>query len=59
MKIFEEIGKQYISSAVKKSKYGWPPVCIGLVFQPERPAADTSTKCQELKSFSTTEQIKE
>lgn len=59
MKIFEEIGKQYISSAVKKRKYGWPPVCIGLVFQPERPAADTSTKCQELKSFSTTEQIKE
>lgn len=59
MKTFEEIGKQYISSAVKKSKYGWPPVCIGLVFQPERPAADTSTKCQELKSFSTNEQIKE
>ena len=59
MKTFEEIGKQYISSAVRKCKYGWPPVCMGIVFQPERPAADTSTKCQELKSFSTTEQIKE
>ena len=59
MKVFEEIGKQYISSAVKKSKYGWPPVCVGIFSQPERPVADTCAKCQELKPFSSVGQAKE
>lgn len=59
MKTFEEIGKQYISSAVRKCKYGWPPVCMGIVFQPERPVSDTCTKCQELKPFSSIEQAEE
>lgn len=59
MKVFEEIGRQYITSAVKKSKYGWPPLCTGIIFQPERPVTDTCTKCQELKSFSSVDQTKE
>lgn len=52
MKVFEQIGKQYISSAVKKSKYGWPPVCVGIIYQPERPVSNTRTKCVEVKHLS-------
>lgn len=59
MKIFDEIGKQYISSAIKKSKYGWPPVCVGIFSQPERPVSDSCSKCRELKSISSADQTKE
>ena len=38
MKFIEKTAKIFISNAVKREVDGWPPLCLGMLYQPKRPA---------------------
>ena len=38
MKKLESLGKKTVNQLIKTAKYGWPPDCVGYIYQPERPA---------------------
>ena len=40
MKLAEKLGAKVISDWTTDSEYGWPPDCMGLIYQPERPVTD-------------------
>lgn len=42
MKTIEKYAAKIIRGLVSSEEFGWPPVCNGLIYQPERPIADTS-----------------
>lgn len=37
MKTKESIGKKLVSDMIEDIMYGWPPDCVGILYQPERP----------------------
>lgn len=37
MKAKERIMSVFIRSVIKAETFPWPPVCIGVIYQPERP----------------------
>lgn len=37
MKKLERMVKKAVTSMIDIEIYGWPPVCIGMIYQPERP----------------------
>lgn len=37
MKKLERMVKKAVASIIDIEIYGWPPVCIGMIYQPERP----------------------
>lgn len=37
MKKLEEMASKAVATLVDLEIYGWPPVCIGMIYQPERP----------------------
>ena len=37
MKLIEKVAQKVMRDIVVKEKYGWPPACIGILYQPERP----------------------
>lgn len=37
MKKLEKMFKKAVVSMIDIEIYGWPPVCIGMLYQPERP----------------------
>ena len=39
MKARERIMSVFIRSVIKAETFPWPPVCIGVCYQPERPVA--------------------
>lgn len=40
MKKLEIIIAKAVNSMINIEAYGWPPVCIGMIYQPERPVAE-------------------
>jgi hypothetical protein len=42
MNKLEKMGAKIISHITADSEFGWPPTCGGLIYQPERPVAETS-----------------
>lgn len=38
MNKLEKIGAKIISQITIDSEFGWPPDCLGFIYQPERPA---------------------
>ena len=38
MNYLESIGKKILSDIIIIEQFGWPPVCTGSMYQPERPA---------------------
>lgn len=38
MKKLESLGKKTVNQLIETAKYGWPPDCVGYIYQPERPA---------------------
>ena len=38
MNKLEKLGAKIISQLTIDSEYGWPPDCVGFIYQPERPA---------------------
>ena len=41
MKKLEEFLKKKVNSAIDKDEDSWPPVCLGIFHQPERPEKTT------------------
>jgi cyclic lactone autoinducer peptide len=41
MKASEKLASKAIRRITSGSEYGWPPVCMGLFYQPERPVSAT------------------
>lgn len=37
MKKFEKMAAKAVNSIIDIETYGWPPVCFGVFYQPERP----------------------
>ena len=37
MQKLERVVKKAVTSMIDIEIYGWPPVCIGMIYQPERP----------------------
>ena len=37
MNKFEKMGAKIISQITNGSEFGWPPDCMGFIYQPERP----------------------
>lgn len=51
MKKIESIAKEILSYMIDLERYGWPPSCTGIVYQPERPyAIKQQTDNKSLKS---------
>lgn len=44
MKTLEALGAQIIARITIDSRYGWPPECTGILYQPERPQEYTSAQ---------------
>ena len=44
MKFIEKTAKIFISNAVKREVDGWPPLCLGRLYQPKRPAPARATQ---------------
>ena len=42
MNKLEKMGAKIISQLTINSEFGWPPDRSGLIYQPERPVAETS-----------------
>lgn len=53
MNTFKKLGKKIISEMTTNCEYGWPPDCVGFVYQPERPVntyvKDDSDKDDKIK----------
>lgn len=52
MNYVEKLGKKIISQLTIGSKLGWPPDCMGFVYQPERPvqcSPDQDTSRQRMQ----------
>lgn len=47
MKKIEETCKQLLNDAVIGARDGWPPVCMGIFYQPERPEMTEAQKTEE------------
>lgn len=51
MKKIESIAKEILLYMIDLERYGWPPSCTGIVYQPERPyAIKQQTDNKSLKS---------
>lgn len=37
MNCLDKIGKKVLSNIISLEQVGWPPGCVGLLYQPERP----------------------
>ena len=37
MKKLEKMASKVVASLIDNETYEWPPVCIGMLYQPERP----------------------
>lgn len=37
MKKVESLGGKTVNRLIETAKYGWPPDCVGYIYQPERP----------------------
>lgn len=55
MKPIEKIVSKTIHGIVSQEMMGWPPVCWGVFYQPERPKAETPAKQNENTSESEAE----
>lgn len=42
MNKLEKLGSKIVSQMVDRSQYGWPPCCVGILYQPSRPNAVSS-----------------
>ena len=42
MNKLEKMGAKIISQITVNNRYGWPPDCLGFIYQPERPVVETS-----------------
>lgn len=40
MKLLNNIGKEILNRAIVLERFGWPPSCLGGVYQPERPVCN-------------------
>ena len=40
MKLLNNIGKEILNRAIVLERFGWPPSCMGGVYQPERPVCN-------------------
>lgn len=39
MKVFEKLAASYVKNITSQDPSTWPPICMGISFQPERPSA--------------------
>lgn len=44
MKKIEQVGKKIVTQMTLDSRFGWPPECLGLFYQPERPVDKSATE---------------
>lgn len=47
MNSIEKIAKKVALDVTELERLGWPPACVGLLYQPERPASATTTISNE------------
>ena len=52
MKKVKEIGSRALSQMIDITRLGWPPDCMGYLYQPERPMTKNSLKGESEKSDS-------
>lgn len=45
MKKMEAVLKAVVNASIGKERDGWPPVCVGIFHQPERP--ESAPGCKE------------
>ena len=50
MKRLEKLVKKTVTSMIDIEIYGWPPVCIGMIYQPERPKKRPEQRVRSIKS---------
>ncbi len=49
MKKIEKAAAKIINKVIDIETYGWPPVCIGAMYQPARPNIKPGKKMKETK----------
>ncbi len=47
MKVAEKIAANVVKKIVVREQAEWPPVCSGLIHQPERPIVDNSESMEK------------
>lgn len=47
MKALEKIASKMVQGITITDEYGWPPVCGGLFYQPERPVVNIANNSSE------------
>ena len=50
MKGVKQLASDIISQWTEEVMYGWPPVCVGAIYQPERPVAMTKDALDDTES---------
>lgn len=40
MNHLENAGKKLLSEFIIRERFGWPPTCAGIIYQPERPVCE-------------------
>lgn len=55
MKAIDKLLSKAIQGITIKAEYGWPPVCCGSIYQPERPVVEVTAEPVEKVSESKAE----
>lgn len=59
MNKLEKMGAKIISQITIDSEFGWPPDCLGLIYQPERPTCSSNYNGTNLSNMSEQNEKKE
>lgn len=49
MKKIEKAIAKTINTVINLETFGWPPVCAGIMYQPERPKADPRKQSEDIQ----------
>lgn len=49
MKRLEKAAAKAVNTVINIETYGWPPVCMGSIYQPSRPQGKRERKEKEIK----------
>lgn len=55
MKKIEQVGKKIVTQMTLDSRFGWPPECAALFYQPQRPVEKMAVAQNTVSEVSTLE----
>ena len=58
MKKIEQVSKKIVTQMTLDSRFGWPPECTGLIYQPERPVEKLAVAQNTVSEVSTLEKAR-